>query len=227
VTRVLFIFAFAPALTRADSLNDVLQRIDQSAVKFRSMSANFKLTEYTDLFQETTVQEGTFKMLKSGKDKYALLADFTGRDPHTFHASGHQAEMYYPKANTEEIYDTRKFAKAIDQYLFVGFGTSAAELKKTYNVTLGGPETVDGLKTTRIDLTPISQEAKTLFDQIQLWIPDGKGNPIQEKMISGKAGKDYKLFKYDNLKIISISDPAPSPADFELKVPAGVRRVGK
>jgi outer membrane lipoprotein-sorting protein len=216
--------ACAASLVRADSLDDVLHRMDQAAQKFRSMSASFHYIDYTDLFSETIPADGTVKMVKNGKDKFVLLADFTGRDPHTLHVFGHTAEMYYPKAKSVQVYDTHKVSKSIDQYLFVGFGTTTAELQKTYTVTLGGPEVLDGVKTTRIDLKPNSTEAKNLFNMIQLWIPDGKGNPKQEKVILGKEGKDYKLFQYSNAKIDTMSDPAIPASEFELKVPPGVVR---
>jgi hypothetical protein len=167
-------------------------------------------------------------MMKSGKDKFMLLAEFTGKDAYKLRLMGTQAEMYYPKAKSVQVYDTRKVTKSVDQYLFVGFGTSSAELKKTYIVTLGGAETIGGVKTTLIDLAPKSDEAKKLFNKIQLWIPDGDGSPIQEKIISGKTGKDYKLFQYSDRKIGTISDSPLPASDFELNLPADVtRRVMK
>lgn len=219
--RAYLILALA-AWVRADSLNEVLQRMDQAAQKFRSLSAKVRKTDYTDVLSDTEVEEGTFKLMKSGKDKFVLLADFTGQDAHTVQMTPSQVKIYHPKANSVEIYDTRKYTKAADQYLMVGFGTTAAELQKTYTVTLGGPETVDGVKTTRIDLAPKSAEAKKLFNQIELWIPDGQANPIQEKIISGK---DYKLFQFSNVKIRTASEPAVPASDFELKLPPGVKEI--
>lgn len=196
--------------------------MDQSAAKFRSITANVRETERSDVLDETNVKDGVVKMLKNGKDKFAVLAVFTGRDEMTLHLSGHTAELYYPKANTVEVYDTHKAVKSIDQYLFVGFGTTIAELKKTYTVSLGGSETVDGAKTTRIDLIPISEEAKKTLHKIELWFPEGKGNPIQEKAYTGQG---YYLFQYSNAKIVTTTDPAPPASDFELKLPPGVKRL--
>src|SRR5208282_2986523 len=115
-----------------------------------------------------------------------------------------------------------KAVKSIDQYLFVGFGNPVAELKKTYAISLGGAEVIDGVKTTRIDLIPISDEAKKVFRKIQLWFPDGKANPMQEKVITGDG---YKLFQYSNAKIITTSEQAPPASDFELNLPPTVKRI--
>jgi hypothetical protein len=224
VKRAYFILVLMVPCVRADSLDDVLGRMDQAAQKFRSLSANVHKTVYTDSITDTDVEDGSFKMMKNGKDKFVLLAKFTGKDAYSLHLMGTQAEMYYPKAKTVQVYDTRKVTKSVDQYLFVGFGTRTAELKKTYTVTLGGPETLGGVKTTRIDLVPKSDEATKLFSKIQLWIPDGDGSPIQEKIISGKAGKDYKLFQYSDRKIGTVSDPPLPASDFDLNLGPGVTR---
>jgi outer membrane lipoprotein-sorting protein len=224
VKRSTFILALAASL-RADSLNDVLLRMDQAAQKFRSLSAKVRKTDYSDVLSDSTVEEGSFKMMKAGKDKVVLLADFTGQDAHTVQIAGNQVKIYHPKAKSVEIYDMRKFTKAANEYLFVGFGNTSAELQKTYTVTLGGAETVDGVKTTRLDLAPKSAEAKKLFNLIQLWIPEGQSNPMQEKILSGKEGKDYKLFQFSNAKIRTVSEPALPASEFELKLPADVKEI--
>ena len=215
------ILALALPPARADSLNDILARMDQGAKVFKSLSATVQQTVYTDVLTETDVDNGTFKMMKSGKDKFVFLADFTGQDARKVHITGNTVEIYHPKANNVEIYDARKYTKSIDQYLFVGFGTPSAELLKTYTVTLGGAETIAGVKTTRIDLAPKSAEAKKLFKMIQLWIPDGKANPIQEKAITGNEGKDYRLVQFSDAKI---NPPLPA-SDFELNLPPGVKEI--
>jgi hypothetical protein len=66
VKRAYFILTLAATLSRADSLNDVLSRMDQAAVKFRAMSSGLRETEHTDVLDDTTVKEGSVKMIKNG-----------------------------------------------------------------------------------------------------------------------------------------------------------------
>lgn len=223
--RACLILALCSPFVHADSLDDVLKRMDQAAAKFRSLNANVRHTDYTDVLSDTEVEEGTFKILKRAKSGVVLLAEFNGRDARKVWMSGNTVKIYYPKANSVDIIDTRKFTKSADQLLLVGFGVPRAELEKMYNISLGGSETIGTTKTTRIDLKPKSAEAKKLFNVIQLWIPDGQGNPIQEKVLSGKDNKDYKLFQFSDEKIRSTSDPELPASDFELNLPAGVKTV--
>lgn len=219
-----FIFAMGAA-ARADSLDAVLQRMDQAAVKFRSLTAKVHRVEYSDVLSDKTEEDGTFKMMKHAKTGVVLLGEFTGKDERMVRLAGSQAQVYYPHANQVDEYDTRKFTKSADLLVLVGFGTTRAELEKTYTISLGGNETVGTAKTTRIDLTPKSNETKKLFNVIQLWIPDGAANPIQEKVLSGKRNQDYKLFLFSDEQIRTSADPALPEADFKLNLPAGVKRM--
>jgi outer membrane lipoprotein-sorting protein len=221
VKPAILILAFAAPLMRAESLNDVLLRMDQAARTFKSMLANVHRTDYSDLFQETNSEDGTFRMMKRAKTGVVLLAEFTGRDPRKLRIADNKLEIYHPKANSKDEYNTRKFTKSADELLLVGFGTFRSDLEKKYTISLGGSETIGGAKTTRIDLKPKSAEEKNFFNTIQLWIPEDKGNPIQEKVLSGKESKDYNLLQYSNVKI----NPALPESDFELNLPAGVKVI--
>ena len=211
--------ALTASFLSAESLQDVLRRMDQSAKTFRSLSADVHKTDYTAVYDETTVEDGTFKMMKRAKTA-VLLAEFRGRDPRKLRIAGNKVEYYHPKANSVDEYDARKFTKSVDQILLVGFGVSSADLQKDYDISAGGSETIDGRKTTRLDMTPKSAERKKVFNMVQLWIPEDQGNPIQEKRLSGKENKDYNLLQFSNVKI----NPALPDSDFELNLPAGVKR---
>jgi len=225
VKRAYLILALAASLAKADSLDDVLKRMDQAALKFRSLTARVHHTTYTDVLSDTQEEEGTFKMMKQAKTGVVLLGDFTGKDARKVRIASNKIEIYYPKANEVDQFDTRKFTKSADLLLLVGFGTTKAELQKMYNISLGGTETIGTAKTTRIDLKPKSDEAKKLFNVIQLWIPDGGANPIQEKVLSGKESKDYQLFQFSDEKILTTADPPLPASDFELNLPPGVKRI--
>jgi len=223
--KLAFLIALCAAGVHADSLDAVLARMDQAAKPFRSLEANVHKTDYQDVFKETTEEDATFKMMKYAKTGVVLLAEFTGANKRTARIAGHEIKLYHPKANSVDVYDTRKFTKSADLLFLVGFGDSKAEIQKTYNVTMGASETIDGIKTTRIDLTPKSAEAKKLFNMIRLWIPEDKGNPIREKLISGKESKDYTLFQFSNMKIRTVSDPALPESEFELNLPKDVKTI--
>jgi outer membrane lipoprotein-sorting protein len=204
--------------SRAESLDSILAGMDRASKDFKSMSARIRQTDYTAVIDETNVRSGEVR-LKRAKSGLIALVNFQEPEPRFIHLSGHTAEVYYPKANTVEIYDAGKFAGTIDQLLLLGFGTSTAETRKTYTITLGGVETVGSVRTNRLDLTPTTPELKKNITAIELWIPEGKSNPLQEKIL--KSSRDYTLISYAELQL---NPPLPDAA-FALNLPAEVRKI--
>jgi outer membrane lipoprotein-sorting protein len=208
----------AGALASAEPLANVLARMDRAAGNFQSLSAKTRRVQYTAVLNETSESRGTL-YLKRMKNAIAGVVNFQEPDQKTFYISGKTAEIYYPKANTVEIYDTSKFASNIDQFLLIGFGTTSNELKKSYEVKGGSTEAVNGVSCTRIELLPKSAELKKLITKIELWIPEGQSNPIREKVT--EPSKNYDLVDYADIKV----NPPLPPETFELKLPAGVKKV--
>ena len=202
----------------AESLADILARMDRAAQEFKSVSANMKRVSYTAVINESSEATGVMR-LKRAKGGTAGIVEFDLPEPRIFHFAGRQLDIYYPKANTVEIYDAEKYTKTMDQVLLLGFGTSGAELKKAYEIKDGGMETIGAARSTRIELAPKSSELKNLFTKIELWIPEGESNPVQEKVT--EPSKNYELVIYSELKV-----NAPlADSLFEPKIPAGVKKL--
>jgi outer membrane lipoprotein-sorting protein len=126
---------------------------------------------------------------------------------------------YSPRAKTVEKYDINKLG-AVEKMMLVGFGVSAADLRKDYDIKLVGPENIGSLPTTHIELTPKSADVrKNYATKIDLWIPDGQANPVREKVTA--PSKDYNLWTYTNLKV---NPPLPDSA-FRLNLPPGVTEL--
>jgi len=211
----------AALAVRAESLADILVRMDKAARDFKNMTASVKRIEYTDVLHESAETTGAVR-LKRGKNGLAAIMEFGEPNPYTAHLVGRKVEIFKPKGGpngTVEEYDAGKLAKNMDQFLLLGFGTTGAELKKEYTIALGPAETIDGKQTTRIDLNPKSAELKKLVTKVELWIPANSGNPIREKVL--QPSKDYSLVTYSNLQV---NTDVPDSA-FELNMPKGVRRI--
>jgi outer membrane lipoprotein-sorting protein len=203
---------------RAETLDAVLARMDQAAPQFKSYSATMKRQEYTAVLNETTVSKGSMR-LKRAKTGMTGVIDFTEPDPMTVYLNGKTVQRFFPKAHTVEIYDVGKYAHSIDEVILVGFGTSGADLKKQYDIKLGGSETVAGVTTSRLELVPKDSETRKLVSKIEMWIPEGQANPIQEKL--SPPSKDYSIINFSDVKI----NPTLPDSDYTLTLPAGVKKI--
>lgn len=217
--KAIFAILILPALlARAESLTDVLARMDRAAQDFRALSASMKRVQFTAVINETNEMDGVMR-LKRVKGGTVGIVDFQQPEQRTVYVNGHNIQIYYPKANTVEIYDSSKYTANIDQFLLLGFGTSSAELHKSYDLKVSGAETIGGLATTRVELTPKSAELKKLITKIELWIPEGQDTPVQERVI--EPSKNYELVVYSDIKV----NPSLPDSSFELKLPPNVKKI--
>ena len=218
--KTLFLFFFAAALLEAEPLADVLAHMDRAAAEFRSVSAKMKRVQFTAVLSESSEMTGVMRLRRS-KSGVVGVVEFGEPEPRTVFVNGNKVEVYYPKAKSIEIYDASKYSSHIDQLLTLGFGTTSAELRKSYDIKEGGEQSIGGVMATRLELTPNAKsiELKKLITKIELWIPEGQGNPLREKI--SEPSRNYELVDYTDTKI----NPALPDTAFELKPPAGVKRI--
>jgi outer membrane lipoprotein-sorting protein len=209
---------FSTALAKADTLADVLARMDHAAGEFRSLSANMKRIQFTAVLSETSEMDGVVR-LRRAKGGTVGVIDFQQPEQRTIFINGKSVQIFYPKANTLEIYDASKYAASMDQILLLGFGTTSAELKKSYDLKDGGAQKLGLIDTTRIELTPKSADLKKLITRIEMWIPDGQSNPIRVKF--NEPSRNYELVDYSDIKP---NPPLPDSA-FDPKFPPNAKKI--
>jgi len=203
-----------PLTSFGATAQDALAKLDQSAPKFTSMTANLTRLTYTKVIDDKTVEEGKISLKKAGTRDIMVLIEFAKPDTRTVSFRGRKAEILYPKLKTVQEIDLGKRTDLIDQFLLVGFGTSGRELQSNYSVKYGGEETVAGQKAHRLQLTPKSEKVQAL----ELWIADVGGYPVQQKFV--QTSGDYHLFTYRDVQL----NPALSDEAFKMKVPKGYKR---
>lgn len=205
-------------LARADSMDAVLARMDKAAKEFKSATADLKQVEYTAVIRESTEEIGVLRIKRSNRNVTAIT-EYTKPEPHAVLFKDKKAEVYSPKAKMDQIYELEKYNSTVDQFVLLAFGTSGEELRRNYDVKLAGAENVGSTATSRLELIPRSKEVKRLFSKFELWIPDGQGNAIREKLTAPSG--DYYMLEYSNVKL---NVPLPDSA-FDLKLPKDVKRV--
>ena len=202
----------------ADSLKDVLARMDRSAETFQGMTADLKQVQHTAIINEDEKDSAQVR-LKRGKDGLRGYVEFAEPNRRIIGFENRQLQVYYPKTNTVDIYDLGKHGAQLDQFLLLGFGTSGKELEKSYKMSVTGTETLNGSPATRLELVPKTAEVKEYLKKLELWIPTAASYPLQEKI--HKNDQDYILINYSDVKI----NPGLTDKDLELRLPAGINKV--
>ena len=202
-----------------DPLAETLARIDRAAAGFKGLTADMKKISHTAVLNEDSTDIGTIALKRGPKpNDLRVLFDIKQPDAKQIGFGDNKCEIYAPKINTVQIYDLGKNKGLVDQFLLLGFGSNSSELKRGYNIKLGGPEEIEGQKTVRIELNPKSKEVLSYFTRVDLWISDATGLAIQQKVF--EPGGDYILATYSNMKL----EPNLPDSAVRLRIPKDAKK---
>lgn len=203
---VLWIVAGFSLSAADDTLPAVLARMDSVAASFKGLTADLKQVSHTDVVNENTIDTGTIAVKKSGPKDTKIRFEIEPPNPKKALISGNKVLVYYPKINTVQEFELGKAASMKDQLMMLAFGSSSRDLLSAYNIKLGGPDSVNGQKATRIELTPKDKDLKAQIPQIELWIADGTGQTLQQKL--HQPGGDYVIATYSKIQLGNIPESA-------------------
>jgi outer membrane lipoprotein-sorting protein len=217
IALLLCLIGLAGAASCAETLDQVMARMDVEAAGFRQMTARFTKTNFISVLNDTSHESGALWMKKSGK-KIEMRGEIAGSDARSFGFRDNKGEIYYPKINTVQIYDLGKERSLVDQFLLLGFGSSGKEIAKTYSIRVAGEEVLGGRKTTVLELVPKSPQVLEQIQKVYLWIPENAGHPVQQQFM--QPGGNYYKVLYSDVRI----NPNLPDSAFALKLPAGVKK---
>jgi outer membrane lipoprotein-sorting protein len=209
--------ALAAASFAADpALDAALARVDQASTGFKGLTANLRKVAHTEVVGKDDVDSGTIVVKRAKLHDVHLRIDLKDPRQQTVTIGDGKAVVFSPLTNEAQTADLGKDRGLVDQFILLGFGSTSAELKGAYDVTLGGPDTVNGEKTTRLVLVPRDKELLAHFKKCELWISE-KGITVQQKFHTG--GGDYSLATYSNMHL----NPVIPDAAVKLDLPRGVK----
>jgi outer membrane lipoprotein-sorting protein len=199
-------------------LDAALARLDQASASFKGLTADIRKISHTDVVNVDYVDSGTILVKRVKPHDTRIRVDLTN-PRQTVTIGGGKAQQFYPQTNEAQEVDLGKSRGVVDQFMLLGFGSNSGEIRNAYTVTLGGADSVNGEKTTRILLVPKDPEVRARVKKCELWISD-KGWTVQQKFHT--EGGDYVLSTYSNMKL----NPMIADKDLKLELPKGVK-LGK
>lgn len=202
----------------ANPLDAALAKMDEAAGNFKGLTVDLHKVSHTAVINENTVDEGSMVVKRPKPKDMRMLIDIKKPDPKTVAIQGRKVEIYYPKINTVQTYDAGKNKELVDQFLLLGFGSTSADLKSSYDLKFIAQETIAGQKSTRIELIPKSKEVLAHLNKVELWISEASGMPVRQKFLM--PGGDYTEATYTNAKMV----PNLPDSVLKLNVPKNVKR---
>ena len=194
---LLLLHSLSPAQEKP-TLESVLKKMDEASAHFQAAQADFTFDQYQKVVDEHDIQKGTVYYRRSGQ-QIEMMAEF--KDPerkYVLYKNG-ELQVYQPKIDQVMQYSTGANREQVESFLVLGFGGSGEDLKKSFEVTLQGEETIDGVNTAQLLLIPKSEKTRANFPQIILWIGLNNGISVQQKLIQTQG--DYRVAKYSGINM--------------------------
>jgi len=207
----------AVSMQRGD-LEPVLAAMDQSAENFRSAQADVEVTQYQKVVNDTDVQKGQIYFRRTNRGMEVALHIAPPDSKQVVVREG-KLRMYQPRINTITERELGADKAVVESFMSLGFGGHGHELTKSYDVAMDGWETLDGVKTARLELTPKSPKARNLFSKIILWT-DPRADVLVKQQMFEPSG-DYRLAHYTNIRL----NAKVAEEEFKIKAASGAKTV--
>ncbi len=198
------------------NLESVLQQLDRESKSFRSLTAQIERTKVTVVVNDSSTETGQVWMRRDNK----MRIELNPPDNRTVLVSGDTLYLYTPGLKRVEEFDLGKHKTQLDKFLFLGFGTSAGDLKGDYILTLQGESTMEGRKVLLLELTPKKDEVRAHFSRIHLWIDQATWLPFQQRLFETGSG-DYTTIRYANV----MRNPRIPDSRFKPDWPKGTNKI--
>jgi len=185
-------------ITGTARLETVLQKMDSASASFQTAQADFVWDQYQKVVDETDTQKGTVYYRRATKE-IEMMADITQPDRKIVLYKEGKLQVYQPKIEQVMVYPAGANRNELESYLVLGFGGSGADLKKSFDVSYEGEETVEGVAAAKLQLIPKSEKIRNNFSKIFLWIDLARGVSVQQKFMQSQG--DYRLARYSAIRV--------------------------
>jgi len=198
----------------SNSLEAALTRMDQTAATFKGLTADIHRVSHTEVVDKNDIEDGNVSAKRFKPGDTRILIHVTKPEEKFYYVGGGKARLYNPKSQEAQEADLGKSKDIVNQLMLLAFGSNSTDLKAAYTLKLAGLDSVNGEKTTRIELTPKSPDVLKYVKRCDMWISE-KGLAVQQKFDQGSG--DYVLTTYTNMKMVSnLPDP-------KLDIPKGIK----
>src|ERR1700757_1037043 len=199
----------APAAFAADDLQTVLARLDAAAARFKSTTADFEFDSVqTDPIPDKDVQKGTIYFERTGNSfqMAAHIKEVNSQPVPKIYTYSKGVFKLWEGGNLDKV-TTFARASKFESYLMLGFGASGKALSEKRDITYDGPETLDGVKTDKLELVAKDPEVKKNLPKVTVWMDTDRG--VSLKQVFDEGPGQYRVSVYFNVRL---NTPLPGDA---------------
>ena len=202
VFAALCTFGFlAASAVSAQDLQSVLSRMDAASANFHTTSADVEFTStQTHPVPDTDVQKGAVYYKREGSTFQMgvhIETDDGQPSPKVVVCCINGTIKLYEKMQNQVT--TLSKLSQYESWFMLGFGASGKELAAKWDIKDEGPETVDGVKTEKLELTSKDPDVRAKVAKVILWMDSSRA--ISLKQYFDEGGGQSWATHYTNIKL--------------------------
>jgi outer membrane lipoprotein-sorting protein len=184
----------------ADDLQRVLHQLDVASANFKTTSADFEFDSIqTEPIPDKDVQKGTVYYDRRGK-AYRMgihIREVNGKPvaKEVMVASG-VVRLYEHSIN--QVTTLTKLSQ-YQSWFMLGFGASGKDLVEKWEIKYLGPETLNGVKTDKLELVPKDPGIRKNLPKVTIWIDPALGVSLKQVFDEGQG--QSRICTYFNIKV--------------------------
>jgi outer membrane lipoprotein-sorting protein len=198
--------AFLHAQPKPGHLDEVLRQMDAASLKFQSAEADFRWDLYELVVKETTTQTGTIYFKKQGTTT-VMGARVVSPSIKIIEFRNGVVRLFEPGTDHLTIIDATKNKAQFESFLTIGFGGGGTDLAKAWTISDLGDETIDGLKTAKLDLVAKDPAVRNNCTHMTIWVDPVRGVQLKQSLYMPSG--DYRTAVYANIKYNQKIDEKP------------------
>ena len=187
-------------------LDEVLRQMDAASLKFQSAEADFRWDLYELVVKETTTQTGTIYFKKQGATT-VMGARVVSPSIKLIEFRNGVVRLFEPNTNHLTIIEATKNKAQLESFLTLGFGGSGKDLANAWTISDLGDETIDGVKTAKLDLVAKDPAVRNNCTHMTIWVDPVRGISIKQSFYMPSG--DYRTAVYANIKYNQKVDEKP------------------
>lgn len=188
-------------------LDSILSQMDAASARFKNAQADLKYDNYTRVVNDHDFSTGSMYIDRSGSSQrmgavaYNVGADgkASAQPYNIINFDGKTLRVYNPGENQVQVFNAGANQAKYDSFLNLGFGGSGKDLARAWNIADQGPETIDGVKTEKLDLVSKDSSVKNTFTHVTIWIDPARD--VSLKQIFYAPNGDNRTATYSNIRL--------------------------
>ena len=208
---------------QSSDLEKVLSQMDAASLKFHNAQADFAWDQYTAVVDSHDVQKGTiaFERTAGSTQMVAHIKTDNGQPAlkDLLYKDG-ELDFYQPDVKQETIFTAGAKRGQYESFLTLGFGGSGKDLQANWNVAYQGTETINGVQTAKLDLTP-KTSGNNMFSHITIWVDPTRSVSLKQQFFQDSG--DSRTNVFTNIRY-NVPIPASS---FSLQLAPDTQKIRK